>query len=75
MVTTSLSRLVGDAGDEPTHDWINNSFRVARSLHSNFYEDRDPEGDVRAGLRLCEELSQRLYELFWPQALPPYGSI
>ena len=57
---------MGDAGDLTTQDWIDNSFRVARSLHSNFYEDRDLEHEVIAGLRLCEELSRRLYELFWP---------
>ena len=69
LVVHDLARLLGDSGDQPTRDWIANSFRVARSLHSNFYEDRDPEHDVRAGLRLCEELSQRLYELFWPAAI------
>ena len=70
QVVGELARLVGDAGDMETHDWINNSFRVARSLHFNFYEDRDPEADVRSGLRLCEQLSRRLYELFWPDGLP-----
>ena len=65
-VTTALARLVGDAGDMAIRHWINNSFRVARSMHSNFYENRDPEDDVLAGLILCEELSERLYELFGP---------
>ena len=54
---------MGDAGDPQR--WINNSFRVARSLHFNFYEDRDQEDEVIAGLMLCEE--RRLYELFWPE--------
>ena len=66
QVVRELAQLVGDAGDEPTQDWIDNSFAVARSLHSNFYEDRFSEHEVIAGLRLCEELSRRLYELFWP---------
>ena len=57
--------------DEPTRRWIDNSFRVARSLHFNFYEDRDPEPDVRSGLRFCEELSQKLYELFGPAGHSP----
>ena len=70
MVVTALSRLVGDAGDAPTWHWINNSFAVARSLNFNYYEDRSPEDEVRAGLILCEELSARLYELFWPGGLP-----
>ena len=70
-VTTALSRLVGDAGDMETRHWINNSFRVARSMHSNFYENRDPEHDVLAGLILCEELSERLYQLFGPGGHSP----
>ena len=70
-VTTALSRLVGDAGDMATRHWLNNSFTVARSLHSNFYENRDPEDDVLAGLILCEELSERLYQLFGPGGRSP----
>ena len=70
-VTTALSRLVGDAGDRETRRWINNSFRVARSMHSNFYENRDPEDDVLDGLMLCEELSERLYQLFGPGGHSP----
>ena len=53
--------------DLETRDWIRNSFMVARSLHSNFYEDEAAAEDITAGLRLCEELSDRLYELFWPE--------
>ena len=74
-VVHELARLVGDAGDVPTRDWIINSFRVARSLHSNFYEDKDQAVDVIAGLRLCEELSRRLYELFWPEGAAFGGNI
>ena len=66
-----LARLVGDSGDMETRHWITNSFRVARSLRSNFHEDRDPEYDVLAGLMLCEELSRRLYQLFWPAGHSP----
>ena len=69
-VVTALARLVGDSGEQPTQHWINNSFSVARNLHFNFYEDRTPEDEVIAGLILCEELSQRLYQLFWPGGLP-----
>ena len=71
QVVHELARLVGDAGDLETRRWITNSFRVARSLHSNFYENRDPEYDVLAGLMLCEELSQRLYQLFGPDGHSP----
>ena len=65
-VLRELSRLAGEAGDEPTQAWINNAFRNARSLHSNFYEDEESKEEVTAGLALCAELSDRLYELFWP---------
>ena len=71
MVTTELARLVGDAGDMETRHWINNSFAVARGLHSNFYENRAPEDDVLAGLILCEELSEWLYQLFGPGGRSP----
>ena len=66
-VLRELSQLVGEAGDEPTQAWINNAFRNARCLHSNFYEDEESKAEVSAGLALCEELSDRLYELFWPE--------
>ena len=65
-VLRELSQLVGEAGDEPTQAWINNAFSRARSLHTNFYEDEEAQSEVEAGLALCEELSDRLYELFWP---------
>ncbi len=67
QVIRQLSSLVGESGDADTENWIRNSFGVARTLHSNFYEDEADTGDVIAGLRLCEELSERLYELFWPE--------
>ena len=70
-VVRELARLAGNAGDMETRRWITNSFRVARSLRSNFHEDRDPEYDVLAGLMLCEELSRRLYQLFWPAGHSP----
>ena len=66
-VLRELSQLVGEAGDEPTQAWINNAFRNARSLHTNFYEDEESKEEVVAGVSLCEELSDRLYELFWPE--------
>ena len=70
MVVTALARLVGDSGDAANRRLINNSFVIARALHSNFYDDRAPEGEVLDGLMQCEELSARLYELFWPGGLP-----
>ena len=69
-VVGELSRLVGNAGDTETRDWINALFLTASRLHINFYENEMPEITVRGGLRFCEQLSQRLYELFWPDGLP-----
>ena len=66
-VLRELSPLAGASGDTTTQQWLDNSFAVARTLHSNFYEDVETEAEVIAGLQLCEELSERLYELFWPE--------
>ena len=71
MVVGELAQLVGDADDMETQRWIANSFVVARNLHSNFYENRSPEYEVIAGLILCEELSERLYQLFGPDGHSP----
>ena len=67
---SELGRLAGDAGDTPTRDWIRISFMVARGLHTNFYENEAPADDIRTGLLQCEALSQRLYQLFWPEGTP-----
>ena len=74
-VVGELARLVGNAGDTETRDWINALFVTARGLHTNFYENEMPENMVQSSLRLCEQLSQRLYQLFQPEGAPPYGSI
>lgn len=70
-VVRELGNLVGGSGDHETQTWMNNAFRTARSLHTNFYEDEETELEVTAGLELCEELSERLYELFWPEGHQP----
>ncbi len=69
QVLRQLSNLARESGDTETRESINNAFMVARSLHSNFYEDEASAEEVTDGLRLCEELSNRLYELFWPERL------
>ena len=60
-----LAQLVDAAGDAETGRWLRNAFSVARLLHINFYEDRMSDGAILAGLIQCEELSARLYALFW----------
>ena len=69
-VVAELAQLVGSAGDTETRKWIDTAFVAASSLRNNYYDTRMPENMVRSGLRLGEELSQRLYELFWPGGLP-----
>ena len=73
-VLRELSQLVGQSGDAQTQAWLDNSFSRARSLHTNFYEDEETQTEVAAGLALCQELSDRLYELFWPDR-PDYETL
>ena len=65
-VIVELGGLAAQSGDADTRDWINNAFSVASYLHTNFYEDEASSDRVESGLRLCEQLSERLYQLFWP---------
>ena len=70
-----LAQLVGSASDTETQKWINTAFVAASGLQNNYYETRMPENMVRSGLRLGEELSQRLYQLFWPEGAAFDGNI
>ena len=70
-VVRELARLAGNAGDTETRVWISSIFLTASRLHSNFYENETPEDQVRNGLISCEQLSQRLYELFYPAGHSP----
>ena len=70
-VVGELSRLVGNAGDTETRDWINALFVTARGLHTNFYENEMPGEQVQDGIVTCEQLSRRLYELFYPAGHSP----
>ena len=74
-VVGELARLAGAAGDAETRRRINRSFHIARSQHTNFYENEMQEDTVRDGLEACEELSQLLYELFWPEGAAAGGNI
>ena len=72
-VTGELARLVGNAGDTETRDRIGAVLVTARGLHSNFYENELPELIVRTSLRQCEDLSELLYLLFWPEGAAAGG--
>ena len=66
-IVAVIGRLVQPAeasGDAETRRRISIFFTVARSLHTNFYENEMPDTIVRDGLEMCEELSLRLCQLF-----------
>ena len=65
-VVAQLRRLVADAGDLDTARQIGEAFLIAGKLHINFYEDDLPDDIVLDGLMKCEEMTERLYALFWP---------
>ena len=67
LTVRELAQLAGAAGDTETQEWINNAFRTARALHSNYYENEETAAEVASGIRLCEQLSDRLYRLFWQE--------
>ena len=64
MVVRELARVADNAGDPDTRRWINSSFTVASSLHSNFYEDEADLDGVHDDLETCEMLAERLLALF-----------
>ena len=70
-VVAELARLAGNAGDTETRNRIGSDFLIASKLHSNFYENEMPDVMVLGGLISCEELSQKLYELFYPAGHSP----
>ena len=49
-VIDRLAQLAEASGDAETRRQIDISFTVARSLHTNFYENEMPETIVRASL-------------------------
>lgn len=67
LVVRELATVVREDGDAETAMWINNAFRTARGLHANFYENEELADQVADGLQLCAQLSERLYQLFWPE--------
>ena len=69
-VIVQLRQLAADAGDAQSALLIGGSFMIAERLHSNFYENELSETIVLDGLIRCEELSARLYALFWPDGAP-----
>ena len=69
-VIVQLRQLAADAGDAQNALLLGGSFMIAERLHINFYENEFSETLVLDGLIRCEELSARLYALFWPDGAP-----
>ena len=69
-VIDQLCRLTLDAGDGESALLLGGSYMIAERLHINFYENEFSETIVLQGLIKCEELSARLYILFWPAGAP-----
>ena len=69
-VLEQLCQLATDAGDADAARQIISAFRIARDCHIDFYEDELPESFILHGLMECEEASQRLYAMFWPDGAP-----
>ena len=69
-VVEELARLARDAGDVADARQIVRAFATANQMHANFYEDETSDYFVLEGLIECEELSARLYALFWPAGAP-----
>ena len=70
-VVGELARLVGNAGDTETRNRISADLLIASRLHINFYENEMPDVVVLGGLISCEQLSEKLYELFYPAGQNP----
>ena len=69
-VVLELARLPRNAGDADAARRIILAFRIASDQHANFYEDDLDDVVILAALMECEELSARLYALFWPAGAP-----
>ena len=74
-VVEELARLARNAGDTDAARQIMRAFRTARDQHANFYEDEISDYFVIEGLIECEELSARLYALFWPAGAPDTNTV
>ena len=70
-VVIQLCQLLDHAGDPDSAHKIVNAFATANHLHANFYENELAEYFILRELMECEELSDRLFALFWPAGAAP----
>ena len=69
-VVEELARLARNAGAAADARQLIRAFATANQMHANFYEDELSDDFVLEWLIECEELSHRLYALFWPAGAP-----
>ena len=69
-VAQDLAQLARNAGDAASARQISRGVFAANQLHANFYENQLSEYTILEGLIQCEELSQLLFALFWPDGAP-----
>ena len=69
-VVNQLYLLARNAGDADAARQLIRAFGTANQLHANFYEDELSDYVVMEWLMQCEELSDQLYALFWPDGAP-----
>ena len=70
-VAQELAQLSRAAGDLESASLISLAIMVAGRLHANFYENDLADDTILEGLIKCEEMSDRLYALFWPEGAVP----
>ena len=69
-VVWELARLARNAGDTESASQISQAFLAAGKLHINFYENELPDDLIIEGIIQCEEFSELLFALFWPDGAP-----
>ena len=65
-VLYELIRLLRNAGDADSARLLSLTIMTANQMHANFYENELHADTVIEGLIQCEEMSDRLFALFWP---------
>ena len=69
-VLSELIRLLRNAGDTDSARLLSRSIMIANQMYANFYENELHKDFVLVGLMQCEEMSDRLFALFWLDGAP-----
>ena len=65
-VLYELIRLLRTAGDADSARLLSLTIMTANQMYANFYVNELHKDFVLVGLMQCEEMSDRLFALFWP---------